>query len=151
MGMDKTSLMQYVLGLARHAGEKGEVPVAAIITNGQGDIIIEAQNQMQAQNCPTAHAELLAIDKLHQQTGAYYFSDYHLFVSLEPCPMCAHAIALSRFKGLYFAAYDVKGGGVDNGARIFAQQGCNHIPDIIGGLCAAQAEQILQDFFQNRR
>ena len=106
---------------------------------------------MKRDNNPAAHAEILAIKTLRAKIDSYFFSDYQLFVSLEPCPMCAHAIALMRFDALYFAAYDVKAGGVDHGARIFAQSGCNHVPEIIGGLCADESETLLQSFFKGKR
>ncbi len=143
--------MQYCITLADHAGKHQEVPVAAVIADKKGNIITQAQNRMFRDNNPTAHAELLAIKALRAETDSYFFSDYQLFVSLEPCPMCAHAIALMRFDALYFAAYDVKAGGVDHGARIFAQAGCNHVPEIIGGLCADESQALLQSFFEGKR
>ncbi|MCH9853734.1 MAG: nucleoside deaminase [Alphaproteobacteria bacterium] len=149
--MNKRALMQYCITLAEQAGKHQEVPVAAVIADKEGAIIAQAQNRMRRDNNPTAHAELLAIKALRAKIGSYFFSDYQLFVSLEPCPMCAHAIALMRFDALYFAAYDVKAGGVDHGARIFAQAGCNHVPEIIGGFCSGESEILLQSFFQTKR
>ncbi len=154
-------LMARTLALATEAGEADEVPVGALIADKDGQIIVEAQNRMRRDNNPMAHAEMLAIKDLQKnfqnKTNKnnhlydYFYNNYQLFVSLEPCPMCAHAIALMRFYRLCFAAYDIKNGGVDHGARIFSHKGCNHAPEIIGGLHADKSNAILQKFFQVKR
>ncbi len=146
--------MKKALLLASQAAKQGEVPVAAILTDSVGDIIASSQNRMHRNQDPTAHAEMLVLAQcksINSHHKHYFLHDCYLFVTLEPCPMCAHAIALMRIKALYFAAYDVKGGGVDHGARIFAQSGCNHIPEIIGGLYQSDSEKLLSHFFQKRR
>ena len=144
--------MERAIALAKLSAENNEVPVGALIADKKGNVIVEAQNRMRRDNNPMAHAEMLAIQAFNEKHGTTTFAtNYRIFVSLEPCPMCAHAIALMRFDALYYAAYDVKAGGVDNGARIFAQKGCNHIPEIISGLCEQESTDLLQAFFRAKR
>ena len=97
---------------------------------------------MRERGDPTAHAEMLALREASEKTDKYFLEGHTMFVSLEPCPMCAHAISLMRIQTLYYAAYDVKAGGVDHGARIYSQTGCNHVPEIIAGLCSEESESL---------
>ena len=142
--------MRRALDLAAEAAAAGEVPVGAVITRGD-DIIAEARNAMRGSIDPTAHAEMVAIRAAAERLGSPRLDQCSLWVSLEPCVMCAGAIALARLKTLNFAAEDPKGGGVIHGARVFAQPTCNHRPEVIGGLGEAEAAAQLRAFFAERR
>jgi len=124
--------------------------VGAVITLG-GEIIAEARNAMRGTFDPTAHAEMVAIRHAATRLGRARLDGCTLWVSLEPCAMCAGAIALARIEALRFAADDPKGGGVVHGARVFAQETCHHRPDVLGGIGEAEAAQQLRQFFQERR
>lgn len=144
--------MRRALDLAREAAAAGEVPVGAVVTGGPGDdIIAEARNAMRGGNDPTAHAEMVAIRTAAERLGAARLDDCTLWVSLEPCAMCAAAISLARLKALRFAAEDAKGGAVVNGPRWFAQPTCHHRPDVLGGMGEDEAAKLLRDFFAERR
>lgn len=144
--------MRRALDLAREAAAAGEVPVGAVVTAGPGDdIIAEARNAMRGGNDPTAHAEMVAIRTAAERLGAARLDDCTLWVSLEPCAMCAAAISLARLKALRFAAEDAKGGAVVNGPRWFAQPTCHHRPDVLGGMGEDEAAKLLRDFFAERR
>ncbi|MCY7338422.1 MAG: nucleoside deaminase [Sphingomonas bacterium] len=142
--------MRRALDLAAVAAEAGEVPVGAVITL-DGEIIAEARNAMRGTLDPTAHAEIVAIRHAATRLGRSRLDGCTLWVSLEPCAMCAAAIALARLDALRFAAPDPKGGGVDHGARIFAQPTCHHRPDVLGGIGEDEAAGQLKAFFQQRR
>ncbi|MEO6434059.1 MAG: nucleoside deaminase [Sphingomicrobium sp.] len=142
--------MRRALDLAAEAAAAGEVPVGAVITRGDS-IIAEARNQMRSSFDPTAHAEMVAIRAAAEALGSARLDDCSLWVSLEPCAMCAGAIAVARIKQLRFAAEDPKGGGVVHGARVFAQPTCHHRPDVIGGLGEDEAVAQLRAFFADRR
>jgi tRNA(adenine34) deaminase len=142
--------MRRALDLAVEAAADGEVPVGAVVTVGE-EIIAEARNAMRGSLDPTAHAEIEAIRAAAIKLGTPRLDDCTLWVSLEPCAMCAAAISLARVKELRFAAEDSKGGGVVNGARIYAQPTCHHRPDVIGGLGDEEAAALLRNFFANRR
>jgi tRNA(Arg) A34 adenosine deaminase TadA len=142
--------MRRALDLAAIAAEAGEVPVGAVITRGD-EIIAEARNAMRGTIDPTAHAEMVAIRHAATRLGTARLDDCQLWVTLEPCAMCAGAIALARIERLHFAAEDPKGGGVVHGARLFAQPTCHHRPEVIGGLGEAEAARQLRDFFAARR
>ena len=142
--------MRRALDLAAIAAEAGEVPVGAVVTRG-GDIIAEARNAMRGQVDPTAHAEMVAIRHAATRLGTSRLDDCELWVTLEPCAMCAAAIALARIGKLTFAAEDPKGGGVINGARIFAQPICHHRPEILSGIGEDEAAGQLRSFFAARR
>jgi len=142
--------MRRALDLAAVAAADGEVPVGAVITLG-GEIIAEARNAMRGTFDPTAHAEMVAIRHAATRLGRARLDGCTLWVSLEPCAMCAGAIALARIEALRFAADDPKGGGVVHGARVFAQATCHHRPDVLGGIGEAEAAQQLRQFFQERR
>ena len=152
MNGSSTSAMALALAQARSAGARGEVPVGAVITDARtGAVVARAGNQIEALCDPTAHAEILAIRAAAAVLGAPRLTDCDLTVTLEPCAMCAQAIVLARVRRLVFAAYDPKGGGVEHGARIFAQPGCNHRPEVIGGVDEREAAGLLRSFFLDRR
>jgi len=142
--------MRRALDLAREAAEAGEVPVGAVVTLGE-EIVAERRNAMRGSSDPTAHAEMEAIRAAAAKLGASRLDDCTLWVTLEPCAMCAAAISLARLKGLRFAAEDPKGGGVVHGARIFAQPTCHHRPDVLGGIGEEEAATLLREFFAERR
>jgi tRNA(adenine34) deaminase len=142
--------MRRALDLAREAAAAGEVPVGAVVTLGD-DIIAETRNAMRGSNDPTAHAEMEAIRAAAASLGASRLDDCTLWVTLEPCAMCAAAIAIARFKALRFAAEDPKGGGVVHGPRVFAQPTCHHRPDVLGGIGEAEAGDLLRRFFAELR
>jgi tRNA(adenine34) deaminase len=144
------TFMQAALTLARTGAQAGEVPVGAVVVRG-GEIIASAHNLVEKNNDPTAHAELLAIRAAAAALGSPRLIDCDLYVTLEPCPMCAQAIAFARIRRLYFGAYDPKGGGTEHGARIFAQESCHHHPEIYGGIEEETSSAMLREFFQSRR
>jgi tRNA(Arg) A34 adenosine deaminase TadA len=146
------SPMDLALGEAEAAAALGEVPVGAVLVDGEtGEILARAHNLVETDKDPTAHAELLVIREAAQRLGAKRLTRADLYVSLEPCPMCAQAIALARLRRLFFGAYDAKGGGVEHGPRIFAQPTCHHRPEVIGGVQERRAGDLLKAFFQARR
>jgi tRNA(adenine34) deaminase len=142
--------MRRALDLAREAAEAGEVPVGAVVTLGDS-IVAEARNAMRGSTDPTAHAEMEALRAAGASLGTSRLDDCTLWVTLEPCAMCAAAIALARIKELRFGAEDPKGGGVLHGPRIFAQPTCHHRPDVLGGIGEAEAADLLRTFFAERR
>ena len=144
------SHMDAALREARAAGDRGEVPVGAVITRG-GEIIAEAGNRMRSSSDPTAHAEMVAIRAAAKKLGTSRLDDCTLWVTLEPCAMCAAAIAIARLAALKFGAEDPKGGGVVHGPRIFSQPTCHHRPDVLGGIGEAQSAALLREFFAERR
>jgi tRNA(adenine34) deaminase len=142
--------MRRALDLAAEAAEDGEVPVGAVITRGD-DIVAEARNAMRGSLDPTAHAEMQAIRAAAERLGTPRLDECTLWVTLEPCAMCAAALAIARVKALRFAAEDLKGGAVVNGPRIFAQPTCHHRPDVLGGIGEDEAARQLRRFFAERR
>ena len=142
--------MRRALDLAAEAAEAGEVPVGAVVTVGD-EIIAEARNAMRGSADPTAHAEMVAIRAAAERLGSQRLDECTLWVTLEPCAMCAAAMAVARIAGLRFGAEDPKGGGVIHGARIFAQPTCHHRPDVLGGIGEAEAAAQLREFFAARR
>ncbi len=142
--------MRRALELARAAAEAGEVPVGAVVTLGD-KIVAEARNAMRGSTDPTAHAEIEALRAAGAALGTSRLDQCTMWVTLEPCAMCAAAIALARVKQLRFGADDPKGGGVIHGARIFAQPTCHHRPDVLGGIGEAEAAGLLRAFFAERR
>jgi tRNA(Arg) A34 adenosine deaminase TadA len=142
--------MRRALDLAADAAEAGEVPVGAVVTRGD-DIVAEARNAMRNSLDPTAHAEMQAIRTAAAALGTSRLDDCTLWVTLEPCAMCAAAVAVSRLKALRFGAEDPKGGGVIHGARIFAQTTCHHRPDVLGGIGEDESADLLRRFFAERR
>ena len=142
--------MRRALDLAAEAAAAGEVPVGAVVTLGD-EILAEAGNVMRGSNDPTAHAEMEVIRAAAARLGTSRLDDCTIWVTLEPCAMCAGAIALARMKALRFAAEDPKGGGVIHGARIFAQPTCHHRPDVLGGIGEQESGELLRSFFAERR
>lgn len=138
------------LELARAAAEAGEVPIGAVVTRG-GVIIGEGENRNRRDNDPTAHAEMVAIRAAAARLGDFRLTGCDLHVTLEPCPMCAGAIAHARIERLYYGAADPKSGGVEHGARVFSQPQCHHRPDVYAGLGEREAATLLTAFFAGRR
>ena len=135
---------------AEAAAARGEVPVGAVVVK-DGAILARAGNRTEELRDPTAHAELLALREAAQALGEPRLPDCDLYVTLEPCPLCASAISMFRVRRVSYAAYDPKGGGVDHGPRIFEQPSCTHKPELLGGLAEARSAQLLRDFFASRR
>ena len=142
--------MDTALGEARKARDAGEVPVGAVIVR-DGAVIAAAHNRTLTDRDPTAHAEILAIRAAARTLGSERLVGCDLYVTLEPCPMCAAAISFARLRRLYFAAYDPKSGGVEQGARIFDQPTCHHRPEVYGGIGEEEASRLLTEFFAERR
>lgn len=135
---------------ARAAGARGEVPVGAVLVR-ESRILARAGNRTLADHDPTAHAEILAIRAAAAAAGSQRLAGCDLYVTLEPCAMCAAAIAFARLRRLYYAAPDPKGGAVDHGPRFYGQPTCHHAPDVYGGLRASEAADLLRQFFSERR
>jgi tRNA(adenine34) deaminase len=148
--MASPTFMQMALDEARAAGRRGEVPVGSVIVRGE-TIIASAGNRTLADKDPTAHAEMLAIRTAASALGSERLGDCDLYVTLEPCAMCAAAMSFARIRRLYFGAADVKGGAVENGVRFFTQATCHHRPEVYGGIGESDAAALLKDFFQARR
>lgn len=144
--------MHEALIQARKAYANQEVPVGAVVVDPiRQQIISIACNQTESDNDPTAHAEILALRAACATLGSSRLPHCDLYVTLEPCPMCAQAISFARIRRLYFAAYDEKSGGVEHGARIFSAASCHHKPEIYGGIEEAEASRLLKQFFQQLR
>jgi tRNA(adenine34) deaminase len=146
-----THPMELAFREAEAAGARGEVPVGAVVVGPDGRVLATAGNRVEADHDPTAHAEVLALRAAAHALGDARLVDCTLYVTLEPCAMCATAASLARIKQVVFAAYDPKGGGVDHGPRIFAQPTCHHRPDVVGGVQASRAETLLKQFFSALR
>jgi cytidine deaminase len=144
------SLMGRALDQARAAAARGEVPVGAVIVR-DGTVLAQAGNRTRELQDPTAHAEMLVIREACRLTGSERLTGCDLYVTLEPCPMCAAAIAAARIERLYYGAADPKSGGVAVGARIFSHPQCHHVPQVYDGIGAAEAEALLKQFFKARR
>ncbi|WP_285712268.1 nucleoside deaminase [Erythrobacter oryzae] len=144
------SFMPRALALARDAAAAGEVPIGAVVVK-DGAVIAEAHNSPRADHDPTAHAEILAIRRAAQALGDERLTGCELWVTLEPCAMCAGAIAHARIARLYYAASDPKGGAVEHGARVFDQPQCLHRPEVYTGIGEAEAAELLRGFFRERR
>ncbi len=152
MSENRFNPMQTAFEQAIAARARGEVPIGAVIVDGKtGQVLAAAGNQIHGQNDPTAHAEIVALRLAGQRLGSPRLVNCDLYVTLEPCPMCAQAIAFARIRRLYFAAFDVKGGGVDHGPQIFRQPTCHHQPEVIGGVREREAAELLKAFFKERR
>jgi tRNA(Arg) A34 adenosine deaminase TadA len=144
--------MALALAQAEAGGARGEVPVGAVLIDGaSGVVLAQSGNRVEELHDPTAHAELLVIRAAAAAGEAKRLPECDLYVTLEPCPMCAQAIAFARIRRLYFGAYDSKGGGVDHGPRIFQQPTCHHRPEVYGGIAETQAAALLREFFRSRR
>lgn len=146
------SFMDQALRQAEQAAARGEVPVGAVLVDASsGAVLAQAGNRVEALSDPTAHAEILVIREAAARLKAPRLPEADLYVTLEPCAMCAAAISFARLRRLYFGAYDPKGGGVEHGARFFQQDTCHHAPEVIGGVEEVQASQLLKAFFAARR
>ena len=143
--------MEIALTEARAAAERGEVPVGAVVLGPDGAILARAGNAVEAACDASAHAELIALRAAAAARGSPRLPDCDLFVTLEPCPMCAQAISFFRIRRLVFGAYDPKSGGVEHGARIFEAKSCHHRPEVIGGVRETEASALLRAFFAGRR
>ncbi|MBR9652514.1 nucleoside deaminase [Thalassovita aquimarina] len=145
------SYMQIALDEARAAGDRGEVPVGAVIVAPDGTVAARAGNRTRELNDPTAHAEILAIRAACAALGSERLPGHDLYVTLEPCPMCATAISAARIARLYYGAADPKSGGVAHGARIFSHPQCHHVPEVYDHIDAKPSEDLLKAFFAGRR
>ncbi|WP_373050962.1 nucleoside deaminase [Thalassovita aquimarina] len=145
------SYMQIALDEARAAGDRGEVPVGAVIVAPDGTVAARAGNRTRELNDPTAHAEILAIRAACAAVGSERLPGHDLYVTLEPCPMCATAISAARIARLYYGAADPKSGGVAHGARIFSHPQCHHVPEVYDHIDAKPSEDLLKAFFAGRR
>ena len=143
--------MALAFGEAEKAGWRGEVPIGAVLVAGDGAVLAVGGNEVEARGDPTAHAEMLVLRAGAAALGQRQLDGCDLYVTLEPCPMCAAAIALARVRRLYFGAYDPKSGGVEHGPRIFAQPTCHHRPEIYGGIDERRSGALLRAFFKARR
>ena len=152
MSKEAKSYMQLALDQAERAGAAGEVPVGAVLVESfSGKIVAAAGNQVEELHDPTAHAEMLVLRLGGQRLCASRLPVCDLYVTLEPCPMCAQAISIARLRRLYFGAFDPKGGGVDHGPKIFAQSSCRHVPEVYGGIEEKASASLLRAFFSERR
>ena len=151
--MSKRDIEMMVLALdeARQAATRGEVPVGAVIVGPDGRALASTGNRIEELTDPTAHAEVLAIREAAAHLESPRLIDCDLYVTLEPCAMCAQAISLARVRRLVFAAYDPKGGGVEHGARVFSHTTCHYAPEVVGGVMESDAAQMLKQFFKARR
>ncbi|UWR21556.1 nucleoside deaminase [Sulfitobacter sp. S190] len=146
-----TSFMDQALAEARAAAARGEVPVGAVVVDPAGGVVAQAGNRTRELNDPTAHAEMLALRAACAALGQERLTGHDLYVTLEPCAMCAGAIAHARIARLYYGAQDPKSGGVAQGARVFAHPQCHHAPEVFDDIAAAPSEQLLRSFFAARR
>ncbi len=146
-----TTPMQRALAEAAAAAARGEVPVGAVLLDAGGRVLAASGNRTEELKDPMAHAELLVLRAGARKLGAPRLVDCDLYVTLEPCPMCAQAISFARIRRLYYGAADPKGGGVEHGPRIFTSSSCHHVPEIYGGIGERQASDLLRRFFRKRR
>ena len=146
-----THFMEIALLEADAAAKRGEVPVGAVLVSASGDILAQAGNCTEASSDPTAHAEILVIREAARKRGSPRLMDCDLYVTLEPCAMCAAAISFARVRRVVFGAYDAKGGAVEHGARFFTQPTCHHAPECVGGVEEQRAGEMLKEFFLQRR
>ncbi len=144
--------VKIALEKAGEAFKEGEVPVAAIIIDYKKDKIIAVTiNQVELLKDVTAHAEMLALREACQLVGNKFLGNCDMYVTLEPCPMCAQAISFARIRRLYFGAYDIKSGGVEHGAQIYNSSSCHHRPEVYGGIAEEESAKLLKDFFKTKR
>ena len=143
--------IETLISLAQLAAERGEVPIAAAVVAADGTVLAQAHNEVETRHDATAHAELLALRAAMKLRSDKYLQDCTLYVTLEPCAMCAQAASLAKIKKIIFGAYDPKGGGVEHGARGFTHPTCHHAPEVVGGVQEAECSKLLSDFFAARR
>jgi tRNA(Arg) A34 adenosine deaminase TadA len=146
-----TSHMDHALVEARAAAARGESPVGAVVVGPDGTVLAADGNRVRELADPSAHAELLALRAAARRLGSERLTGCDLYVTLEPCPMCAGAISLARIRRLYYGAPDPKAGGVDHGPRVFAHRTCHHVPEVYGGIAEADCAALLRQFFRARR
>ncbi|RZO29573.1 MAG: nucleoside deaminase [SAR116 cluster bacterium] len=149
--LERPDIMALILAEAEAAGEAGEVPVAAAVTDASGVVIAVAQNRMKREANALRHAELVALEMAMVARGGERLEGCDLWVTLEPCTMCAGAISHARIRRLYFAAHDAKAGAVESGVRFFDSAACHHRPEVYGGLSETKAAELLRAFFAARR
>lgn len=149
--MQFNSYMQMALSEARAAAKRDEVPVGAVVVDPTGRVVAADGNRTRELNDPTAHAEILALRAACAASASERLTDHALYVTLEPCPMCAGAISAARIARLYYGADDPKSGGIAHGARVFSHPQCHHVPEIFDGIAAAESEAMLKGFFAYRR
>jgi len=142
--------MDQALAQARAAAADGEVPVGCVVVH-DGEVVTRARNRTLADHDPTAHAEMLALRAAAVALGTERLTDCDVYVTLEPCTMCAAALSFARIRRLYYGAADPKGGAVENGVWFFASPTCHHRPEVYGGIAAQEAAELLRDFFAERR
>lgn len=136
---------------ARAAAAREEVPVGAVVTDARGAVLSRAGNEVEARHDPSAHAEMLALRAAAAARGRKWLEDCTLWVTLEPCPMCAQAASFFRVRRVVFGAYDPKGGGVEHGARVLSAPSCHHAPEVVGGVRESESAALLREFFLARR
>ena len=146
-----TSHMDRALAEAEDAATRGETPVGAVVVAPDGTVLAAGGNRVRELSDPSAHAEMLALRAAARAVGSERLTGCDLYVTLEPCPMCAGAISLARIRRLYYGAADPKTGGVDHGARVFAHPTCHHAPEVYGGIAEAECAALLRQFFRDRR
>ncbi|MDH3335613.1 MAG: nucleoside deaminase [Rhodospirillaceae bacterium] len=152
MNSANNNFMEAAILEAENAFERGEVPVGCVIVDSKsGEIIARASNRTEELDDPTAHAEMLAIRDASKNSGSARLPQCDMYVTLEPCPMCATAISFARLRRVYFGAYDPKSGGVDHGPRIFEQSSCHHKPEVYGGISETACGEMLKTFFREKR
>ena len=144
------NFMERAIEVAKRAAARGEVPVGAVIVEN-GKLLVQAGNRIEVDKDPTAHAEILVIRAAAEALNKPRLIGCDLYVTLEPCAMCAAAISFARIRRLYFGAYDPKGGGVENGSRFFGQSTCHHAPEVYGGISEGKCGELLKDFFRKLR
>ena len=149
---NENKYMILALDLARAAAAAGEIPVGAVLVNGlTGEVVAKASNRTEADHDATAHAEMLVLKEGGKFFGTPRLVDCDLYVTLEPCPMCAAAISMARIRRLYYGAYDPKSGGIEQGPRVFSQPTCHHKPEVYGGIHEQDCSAVMKDFFKDRR
>lgn len=149
--MDFKSHMELALNEARRAGARGEVPVGAVVVGSEGKVLAVNGNRTRELSDPTAHAEILVIREAAEFLGSERLTGCDLYVTLEPCPMCAAAISAARIRRLYYGAADPKSGGVAQGPRVFSHSQSHHVPEVYDGIAAGESAALLKDFFAERR
>jgi tRNA(adenine34) deaminase len=148
----QSGYMDIALNAARDAAKRGEVPVGAVVVYGPtGDVVAAAANRVEELGDPTAHAEMIALHFALRELGAKRLVDHDIYVTLEPCAMCAAALSFAHIRRLYYGASDPKGGGVEHGARVYDHETCHHAPEVYGGIDEERCGAILKEFFKDKR
>ncbi len=145
------NFMEMAFKEAEEAAKRGEVPVGAVLVSAMGKVLAHAGNRTEADSDPTAHAEMLVLREAAKKKGSPRLTDCDLYVTLEPCAMCAAAISFARLRRVVFAAYDPKGGAIEHGPRFYSQPTCHHAPEVVGGVEEKRAQELLKKFFVKMR